>query len=123
VGYQSVETCYKATNMTEKLRNCTKQEQQSAVQVHMCSVWGQCSLNEVYMSGFSNVHKWPCTMTATECSGCPATTTTTQIKLILQKGTVTVNEPAKQLTISIRSAYSVEQDNDQFLDTHASMRT
>jgi hypothetical protein len=73
------------------------------------------------MDMFKNGHT---SVTDAGCLGCPATATIAQNEersrvLFLQNRRVMVNEIAKQLNISIQSAYSVVHDNLQFREVCA----
>jgi hypothetical protein len=122
----SVRFSYEAVNMTAKLVNCSKEEQQSVTsflwaegvpggEIHqcMCAMYGNSAVSHIvvyeWIEMFKNGHM---SVTDAELSGCPTAAKTAQNEerareLILQNGRVTVDETAKQLNISIGSAYLV----------------
>jgi transposase len=111
--------------LAAKLENCTKEEQRSVMrflwaggQIHqrMCAKYGDNPLSRRGVYEWIEMFKNSRTsVTDAERSGHPTTATTSQNeerarKLILQNRRVMVEELAKQLNITIGSAYSVVYD-------------
>jgi hypothetical protein len=105
-------------NLSAKLENCTEEKQRSVISFlrqkiyhmgkfisAMCDQYGGNALSHRVVDEWIEMFKNGCmSVTDAECLGHPITATTT---LILQNRAVTVDELAKQLNISIGSAYSV----------------